>query len=156
MVRFWIPRLPPVLILVLKRFEFRDVSSLVGRAGVAHREKIDSFVDCPIRGLDLKSFSAGLNGDGDDARDSEGVSDESTLYDLFAVCNHFGKLGSGHYSAHCRDWTNSSSSDSNGDSSGECLSDQWFSFDDNDVVRIEEKNVVTKAAYILFYRKRTF
>ena len=27
-----------------------------------------------------------------------------TLYDLFAVCNHFGRMGFGHYTAYARDW----------------------------------------------------
>ena len=30
----------------------------------------------------------------------------------------------------------------------------WYSYDDNDVTRIETKNIKTRAAYILFYRKR--
>ena len=32
--------------------------------------------------------------------------------------------------------------------------DVWHSFDDNDVARISSKDVKTRAAYILFYRKR--
>lgn len=55
-VRFCRAHLPQVLVLSLKRFEFRDVSGLTGFQGSAHREKIDTFIDFPIDGLDLTPF----------------------------------------------------------------------------------------------------
>ena len=36
----------------------------------------------------------------------------------------------------------------------EARGDGWHSFDDNDVSRMHAKDVKTRAAYILFYRKR--
>ena len=139
-VKFWAPSLPEVLILVLKRFEFRDVSALLGQTsgGYLHREKISAKVDFPISGLDLTAYCAGLP-----SKAGSTVTANDRMYDLFAVCNHFGRLGSGHYTAMARDWRGSS------------LADAWFSFDDDDVQAImDDSRVITDAAYILFYRRR--
>jgi hypothetical protein len=105
-------------VLSLKRFEFRDVSSLVGRQGVAHREKIDTFVDFPLESLDLlpyctdtaapkgpqlEGIAAGVaKAAAAAAAAAEGESQDG-MYDLFAVCNHNGRMGVGHYTAVARD-----------------------------------------------------
>jgi ubiquitin carboxyl-terminal hydrolase 4/11/15 len=147
-VSFWKERLPEVLILTLKRFEFRDVSNLVGRRGISHREKIDTFIDFPLHGLDLKPYCAYAGSSISESAASEDISvdaesnDDRTLYDLFAVCNHYGRLGFGHYTAFARDWR------------GDNLSQNWYSFDDNDVSLIQDGDVKSRAAYILFYRRR--
>lgn len=126
-------QLPEVLIINLKRFEHRDVSSLVGRprGGMSFREKIETYVDFPLEGLNVAPFC-------------DDTSADRTLYDLFAVCNHYGRMGFGHYSAVARDWL----LDGN-------LSDVWTSFDDNDVRPCDDADdVKSSAAYILFYRRR--
>lgn len=71
----------------------------------------------------------------------------SPIYDLFAVCNHYGRMGFGHYTAAARDWE------------GAGLSSKWFAYDDNDVTgpctpEEEEAEVHSRNAYILFYRQR--
>lgn len=144
MVRFCREHLPPILVLSLKRFEFRDVSGVTGLRGAAHREKIDSFVDFPIDGLDLAQFCQDATTD----NNSDGSSNSSMIYDLFAVCNHYGRMGFGHYTAAARDWE------------GSGLSTQWFSYDDNDVSgpltpSEIEAEVHSRNAYILFYRQRS-
>ena len=136
-VKFCGKYLPKVLVLSLKRFEFRDVSGLTGFNGAAHREKIDAFIDFPIDGLDLSPFCQ-----------SKVLS--STVYDLFAVCNHYGRMGFGHYTAAARDME--------GGATGK-LSSEWFSYDDNDVTgplspEDIEAEVHSNNAYILFYRRR--
>ena len=55
------------------------------------------------------------------------------LYDLFAVSNHFGQLQAGHYTAMTLN---------NG---------KWFQFNDHKISCIEEHDIVSSAAYILFY-----
>lgn len=71
----------------------------------------------------------------------ESVTSDSPIYDLFAVDNHFGGLGGGHYTAAAR----------NADDG------QWYYFDDSRVSKIHdvEKEVKGEAAYVLFYRRRT-
>lgn len=67
---------PDILVVHLKRFG----------ANRGFRDKVDILVDFPIEGLDI-SDRVGL---------SEG---KPCVYDLFAVDNHFGGLGGGHYTA---------------------------------------------------------
>lgn len=72
---------PDVLVIHLKRFS----------ASRNLRDKIDVKVEFPIDGLDLT--------------DRVGVSDGKTLkYDLFAVDNHYGGLGGGHYTAFAKNF----------------------------------------------------
>ena len=74
-------RLPHILIVQLKRFSFKYV---------LYSDKIDKFVQYPVRGLDLSPYM------------SEGANTESCLYDLYGVCNHMGRLLGGHYTAYAR------------------------------------------------------
>jgi ubiquitin carboxyl-terminal hydrolase 4/11 len=67
---------PDILVIHLKRFS----------AHRGLRDKIDVLVDFPTENLDLKDW-VGL---------PEG---KNTVYDLFAVDNHYGGLGGGHYTA---------------------------------------------------------
>jgi len=67
---------PDILVIHLKRF------SAQGR----FRDKLDVLVDFPTEGLDLTSRLAQDDG-------------KSPIYDLFAVDNHYGGLGGGHYTA---------------------------------------------------------
>mmetsp|Transcript_23782 Transcript_23782/g.31084 ORF Transcript_23782/g.31084 Transcript_23782/m.31084 type:complete len:1149 (-) Transcript_23782:213-3659(-) len=116
-------RIPDILILVLKRFEFRNV---------LYRDKLEAYIDFPINGLDMSSFCLGES------------SDVPAIYDLFAVSNHMGRMGFGHYTAYARDWTDKG------------LGDQWYLFDDSHVTEVSENVVKSKSAYILFYRRRNF
>jgi len=61
------------------------------------------------------------------------------LYDLYAVSNHYGSLGGGHYTAFCKQ-----------------RDGQWFEFDDKRVTPVLDKTVVSSAAYLLFYKKKDF
>lgn len=68
--------LPDILIIHLKRFSgFRTF-----------RDKIEDLVDAPVEGLDLSGKVGFPEGKG-------------LIYDLFAVDNHYGGLGGGHYTA---------------------------------------------------------
>lgn len=127
-VKLW--RLPEVLVLSLKRFEVREGGGF-GWSGPAN-VKIEAPVDFPIDGLDLRPFC------------HEGARIDRSLYDLFAVCNHYGRMGFGHYTAFARDWE------------GDGLASRWSCFDDNSVEPCSEDDVrsATRSSYILFYRKR--
>ena len=66
----------------------------------------------------------------------------SAVYDCFAVSNHIGKMGFGHYTAFARNI------DDNGSSSG------WELFNDSKVSKVTPAQVITSDAYILFYKRR--
>lgn len=125
--------LPDVLVVHLKRFSYSRYS----------RDKLDTLVDFPLRGLDMAPYL--LSNKTQQARaqqqdTADGTPDPSTLYDLYAVSNHFGGMGGGHYTAFCR---------LPGASGG-----GWFTFDDSHVSPVDESAVKTSAAYVLFYRRQ--
>jgi ubiquitin carboxyl-terminal hydrolase 4/11/15 len=64
------------------------------------------------------------------------------IYDCYAVSNHFGQMGFGHYTAYAKN----------------PLTDKWYEFDDSRVSQVNpgqlERQIVTNAAYNLFYRRR--
>ena len=106
-------RLPPVLIVHLKRFK-------TTRTG---RQKDDRMVNCPLIGLDLRKYCK--------------TSRFEAIYDLYAVSNHYGGLSGGHYTAMAKH------------------EGRWYSLDDATVREIRAEQVVTSAAYVVFYRART-
>ncbi|XP_067397000.1 ubiquitin carboxyl-terminal hydrolase 19 isoform X2 [Emydura macquarii macquarii] len=117
-------RLPNVLIIQLKRFSFRSF---------IWRDKINDMVDFPVR-LDLSKFCIGQ-------KDEQ----QQPMYDLYAVINHYGGMIGGHYTAYAR-----LPSDKNSQRSDV----GWRLFDDSTVTTVDESQVVTRYAYVLFYRRR--
>ncbi|KAM6930127.1 ubiquitin carboxyl-terminal hydrolase 11 [Lycodopsis pacificus] len=93
------------------------------------REKLDSIVDFPLRDLD---FSGCL------LRKSLSNGEPPSRYDLIAVSNHYGGLRDGHYTSYA--WNKD-----NG---------QWYYFDDSKVTYAREDQIVTNAAYVLFYHRQ--
>ncbi|KAK5863108.1 hypothetical protein PBY51_000163 [Eleginops maclovinus] len=119
-------RLPNILIIQLKRFSFRSF---------IWRDKINDMVDFPVRNLDLSKFCIGQKDD----------MQQPPIYDLYAVINHYGGMIGGHYTAYAR-----LPSDKNSQRSDV----GWRLFDDSTVTMVEESQVVTRYAYVLFYRRR--
>nr|XP_032810117.1 ubiquitin carboxyl-terminal hydrolase 15-like isoform X1 [Petromyzon marinus] len=89
------------------------------------RDKLDTLVDFPIRDLDMSEFVIGTQ-------------DVPCTYDLIAVSNHYGGMGGGHYTAYAKN-------------KGE---NSWYYFDDSSVSSSAEDQIVSKAAYVLFYQRR--
>jgi ubiquitin carboxyl-terminal hydrolase 4/11/15 len=89
------------------------------------RDKLDTLVDFPLNGLDMNEVI-------------KGPKKEGQLYDLVAVANHYGGLGGGHYTAYAKNKETSA----------------WHYYDDSNVSVANEANVISKAAYVLFYLKR--
>lgn len=85
--------LPDILVVHLKRFG----------GNRSFRDKIDVTVDYPIEGLDLNE-KVGMKEDGKDY-----------TYDLFAVDNHYGGLGGGHYTAMAKNFYDGEWYDYNGE-----------------------------------------
>uniref|UniRef100_A0A8C5GUF9 ubiquitinyl hydrolase 1 n=1 Tax=Gouania willdenowi TaxID=441366 RepID=A0A8C5GUF9_GOUWI len=119
-------RLPNILIIQLKRFSFRSF---------IWRDKINDMVDFPIRNLDLSDFCIGQKED----------MQQPPVYDLYAVINHYGGMIGGHYTAYAR-----LPSDKNSQRSDV----GWRLFDDSTVTMVDESQVVTRYAYVLFFRRR--
>ncbi|CAF2291743.1 unnamed protein product [Brassica napus] len=107
-------KLPEILVFQLKRF----------KTSKYFVKKIDTFVDFPVDELDLSKYVE---------------KGESCLYELYAVSNHDGGIGLGHYTAYAK-----MIDDDN----------EWYCYDDSLVSPVHESEIVSSAAYLLFYRKR--
>uniref|UniRef100_H3DAV3 Ubiquitin carboxyl-terminal hydrolase n=1 Tax=Tetraodon nigroviridis TaxID=99883 RepID=H3DAV3_TETNG len=89
------------------------------------RDKLDTVVDFPIRDLNMSEFVCNPKA-------------SPYIYDLIAVSNHYGGMGGGHYTAYCKNKADG----------------RWHYFDDSSVSSASEDQIVTKAAYVLFYQRR--
>lgn len=89
------------------------------------RDKLDTLVEFPIRDLNMSEFVY---------NPKAGL----YIYDLVAVSNHYGGMGGGHYTAYAKNK----------------IDGQWYYFDDSSVSGASEDQIVTKAAYVLFYQRR--
>lgn len=116
--QFHLYRAPPILIMHLKRFQYS--------ASTHRRDKISTFIDFPLEGLDLSEIVMHYD---------EG---EKPVYDCYAVSNHYGGLGGGHYTAYA-------------------LNDDgvWCHYDDSRITdHVDPKEVVSEAAYVVYYRRK--
>lgn len=140
-------RLPPILLIHLKRFE----------ANGRFSDKIDTFVDFPLKSLDLTnlmpppsppgadkgSISAGLPTSPDDPRTQM----PPYKYDLYGVTNHVGSLSGGHCKLFLSSvFTSCLSPLSFIDTA--CISDRggWKNCDDSSVRSVDPKQVVVSAS----------
>jgi len=108
--------MPPILVIHLKRFSYKNRY---------WREKLETFVNYPTKDLDISQWV-------------KGPTSAQCVYDLYAVSNHYGSLGGGHYTAYGKNYKNG----------------KWYKFDDSSVSEVEESRVVTSSAYVLFYRRK--
>ncbi|KAM9222135.1 ubiquitin carboxyl-terminal hydrolase 43 [Leptosomus discolor] len=138
MVKLSLWTLPDILIIHLKRF--RQVAE--------HRHKLTTLVRFPLRGLDMAPHMAQRGQAGGQLLGRWAPwqppfclppsCPRDYLYDLYAVCNHHGSMQGGHYTAYCCN----------------ALDGRWYSYDDSRVEGVQEAEVSTRSAYILFYQRR--
>jgi ubiquitin carboxyl-terminal hydrolase 22/27/51 len=147
--KFSLSRLPPVIPIHLKRFEHER------SAGTS--SKVETRIRFP-REIDLTPYTtsssakskskaesasppAMTNGTADD-KDGDDNEDTSApkwtrpprpVYELSSVVVHKGKIDNGHYISYSRQL------------------EEWFRFDDSMVVQVDEREVFTAEAYMLFY-----
>ena len=123
-------KLPDVLVVHMKRFSYATPSSGFGRYfyGSSCGSKIDTPVRFPLEGLDLSRFIP----------KDEGVQTSTSKYTLFGVCNHYGGLGGGHYTAHVK----------------HSQDNKWYCFNDQSVTQVSEADIDNSSAYLLFYSNR--
>jgi len=108
---FW--NLPKVLVLCLKRF------STDGKRKLMH------LINFPLENLDLSKYVKGYNA-------------KQYKYDLYGICNHFGGVQGGHYTAYVKH-----------------ANKNWYHYNDTTVEKMADSaQIVTTAAYCLFYRKK--
>jgi len=107
---FW--NLPKVLVICLKRFSTDG------------KRKLQHLVNYPLTNLNLSKYVKGYN-------------PKQYVYDLYGVCNHFGGVQGGHYTAYAKH-----------------ANEKWFHFNDTNVNEVPTNEIVSNAAYCLFYRKK--
>ncbi|XP_075484454.1 LOW QUALITY PROTEIN: ubiquitin carboxyl-terminal hydrolase 8-like [Primulina tabacum] len=107
-------RLPEILVIHLKRFSYSRYL----------KNKLETFVDFPIHDLDMSAYI-----------DQKGAR-SSNRYILYAISNHYGSMGGGHYTAFVHHG-----------------GDRWYDFDDSHLSPISEDKIKTSPAYVLFYRR---
>ena len=110
---FYVPRL---MIICLNRFH---------RSGYGY-SKNNELIDFPLENLDMGKYICGPDKD-------------HCKYDLFAVSQHYGSTGGGHYTAVCKNFDG-----------------KWYDYNDSSVSSCSANNVVSSAAYVLFYRRRNW
>lgn len=117
-----ISRIPKILIIHLNRFSHFS------------NRKINTQINFPVKNLNLNNFVKYKK-----LKNPENPkSYEDQNYDLFAIANHYGELGGGHYTANAKN----------------PMKNGWFTFNDGSVSHIQEKDLDGSSAYLLFYRKK--
>jgi len=113
--KFDIWKLPNVLVIHLKRFQYNRY----------WRDKITTRIEFPTDDLDMKDYVVNTK-------------EENTTYQLFAVSNHSGGLGGGHYTAFAQNYTNK----------------KWYSFNDSSTSSVSSLSTLQSgSAYLLFYKR---
>lgn len=136
-----ISKLPPVLVIHLKRF-YAD-----SHMPFSYQKK-NIFVDFPLTELNLNPYVAQVKANGESCKH---------IYKLYAVSNHYGTMDSGHYTgehswstkpliyviseisfltAFCKNY----------------VQKKWHEFNDKKVSPLKRSDVKSSAAYILFYK----
>lgn len=111
--KFQVFKVPPILIVNLKRFK-------------GMQQKQNTPVYFPLEGFDMSNHVIGGQ-----------AGNESMIYDLFGVSNHYGQLQGGHYTAYAKN------------------DGVWYKFNDEAVEEIENTaSIVSPAAYNLFFQRR--
>jgi len=113
--KFDLWRLPNIMIIHLKRFSYSRV----------WREKINTLVDFPLEGFDLSKWAVN-------------PADANAVYDLYAISNHMGSMGGGHYTAYCRN----------------LVDGKWYLHDDSSIRETSVQHIKSPSAYVLFYVRR--
>lgn len=132
-VALW--KLPNILVIHLKRFEYRNSFD---------RNKISTLVEFPLEGFDMKTHTAYDPSECSGSNYRTELVDEQTpnIYDLFGVTNHYGRMGYGHYTAYARRFNEFG------------IEASWSEFDDENVSEVDANGIVSPSAYVLFYRRR--
>jgi ubiquitin C-terminal hydrolase len=97
-------RVPRILVISLKRFKTSRSKYGYGGMGLSG-QKLDTQVSFPLEGLDMTPF----------VLSETQKKNTSLIYDCYAVSNHFGSAGFGHYTAYAMN----------------PFTKSWYNFDDS-------------------------
>ena len=112
---FYLPRIMCIcLTRFLKKGRFYDYT------------KDNTYVDFPIENLNMDKYICGPD-------------KKHSKYDLFAVSQHYGGMGGGHYTAVCKN-----------------IDGNWYDYDDRSCTQTSKRNICSSAAYVLFYRRQNW
>ena len=114
--KFSIFYVPKLLIICIKRFS---------KSGYGY-DKNNILIEFPIENLDMGKYICGPD-------------KAYSKYDLFAVSQHYGGTGGGHYTAVCKN-----------------IDGNWYSYNDSSVSLTSASSAVSSAAYVLFYRRKNW
>ncbi len=116
---------PKIMIVQLKRF----IHNFSANGYSAH--KLNNKVEYPVSGFDIAPHmsvcSKNVSGNADNFK-----------YDLIGVSNHIGNMNGGHYYSFIKSVTDGN----------------WYCTDDDSVTLMNEEDVVSPNAYMLFYKQR--
>ena len=115
--KFSIFYVPKILIICLKRFSKSDYG---------YYSKNNVLIEFPIENLDMGKYICGPD-------------KAYSKYDLFAISQHFGGTGGGHYTAVCKN-----------------IDGNWYSYNDSMVSQTTPSNAIDGSAYVLFYRRKNW
>ena len=96
-------KVPRILIISLKRFKTGKNKYSMGS------QKLDTLVNFPLEGLDMAPYVL-----------SQEQKQRPLIYDCFAVSNHYGGVGGGHYTAYAQN----------------VYTKDWYDFDDGSCTQI--------------------
>ncbi|KAI9138665.1 hypothetical protein BKA69DRAFT_1040757 [Paraphysoderma sedebokerense] len=142
---------PEILVITLKRF--RHDSYFTSKIGT-HDLDIKPFMKSKDKKKSKKSIGLGSPLKNGRSKQSTSTSEDietdedefidrlrqsqSTKYDLFALINHHGGLGGGHYVTYARN----------------PITNCWFEYDDSKVTPKSEADISKVQAYVLFYKRQ--
>ena len=129
-----VSKAPDILIIHLKRFSYQS----------GYLEKIEDMVTFPINNLDISNYVCKFK-----------RKTQNYQYDLYAVANHIMyHTAGGHYTSYVL----SEEPVSLGTASSAMgkKNDLWLKCNDSNISRIEKADLISKDAYILFYKRREF
>ena len=109
--------LPRIMIICLSRF--------LKEGKFSHYTKNNSLVEFPIENLSMEKYICGPK--------------KNSNYDLFAVSQHYGSMGGGHYTAVCKN-----------------IDGNWYKYDDENCSPTQNEDICTEEAYVLFYRRQSW
>jgi ubiquitin C-terminal hydrolase len=105
----YIWKIPKILIISFKRYD-KDL------------KKLHNLINFPLDNLNILRYC-------------KGIYNNTPIYNLYSVINHYGDFYGGHYNAFCQH------PDTN-----------WYEFDDASVKQIDTKDIITEYSYCLFYK----